>query len=413
MYENTLAQVRSGEIPQTRIDDAVRRILRVKALAGSFNRPAPKQRSDAVISRASQRGSSSAGARGCPQVPGAAQERPRHLAVESALENSGRGGCGGFHWCAVGRLDHRLQGDHNHNADFPGATSIYGASKPRWRPRRIGRTQQGWANGGKARRRHVVFGEEPYAEFEGDRENLEFSPNDRTIRAVAAVARRGVPTVAVFLSGRPLWVNPHINASDAFVAHGSPAAKARALRCPVRFAGQEHYDFTGRLAFSWPQTAMPVTFDAAGMYPRLFPAAQVLDYRSTGNSPQLRKIPEYRRNGAPRAQAYFMPGTSRRRGLFSSRTTARRFTSRRCGRIVPGAPSSPRPILTASPLIGRPDGAACSAFPGVRAICGRRQGRERPSTFAIVVDEPPSRRSRSACAAPSLSAARAVGQCWT
>ena len=30
------------------------------------------------------------------------------------------------------------------------------------------------------------------------------------------------------------------------------------------FAGAEHHDFTGRLAFSWPQTAMPVTFDAAG-----------------------------------------------------------------------------------------------------------------------------------------------------
>ena len=43
LYKNTLAEARSGEIPQTRIDDAVRRILRVKAIAGMFKRAAPKQ----------------------------------------------------------------------------------------------------------------------------------------------------------------------------------------------------------------------------------------------------------------------------------------------------------------------------------------------------------------------------------
>ncbi len=47
LYKNTLAQVRSGEIPQARIDDAVTRILRVKAIAGLFERPAPKRRADA------------------------------------------------------------------------------------------------------------------------------------------------------------------------------------------------------------------------------------------------------------------------------------------------------------------------------------------------------------------------------
>jgi beta-glucosidase len=47
LYRNMLAQVRSGEIPQPRIDDAVRRILRVKALVGLFERPAPKVRPEA------------------------------------------------------------------------------------------------------------------------------------------------------------------------------------------------------------------------------------------------------------------------------------------------------------------------------------------------------------------------------
>ncbi len=42
LYKNTLQQVRSGEIPQSRIDDAVRRILRVKRIAGLFERAAPE-----------------------------------------------------------------------------------------------------------------------------------------------------------------------------------------------------------------------------------------------------------------------------------------------------------------------------------------------------------------------------------
>src|SRR3984893_18670950 len=40
LYRNTLAQIRSGEIPQARVDDAVRRILRVKVIGGLFDRPA-------------------------------------------------------------------------------------------------------------------------------------------------------------------------------------------------------------------------------------------------------------------------------------------------------------------------------------------------------------------------------------
>ena len=47
LYRHTLAEARSGVIPLARIDEAVRRILRVKAAAGVFTRPAPKERADA------------------------------------------------------------------------------------------------------------------------------------------------------------------------------------------------------------------------------------------------------------------------------------------------------------------------------------------------------------------------------
>ena len=57
LYDNTLAQVRSGEITMARLDDAVRRILRVKIKAGLLDNPAPRDRAgSASIRAASARG---------------------------------------------------------------------------------------------------------------------------------------------------------------------------------------------------------------------------------------------------------------------------------------------------------------------------------------------------------------------
>src|SRR5262249_48754206 len=44
LYANVLKQVASGRIAQSRVDDAVRRVLRVKVLAGVLNRRPPKER---------------------------------------------------------------------------------------------------------------------------------------------------------------------------------------------------------------------------------------------------------------------------------------------------------------------------------------------------------------------------------
>ena len=44
LYDNTLAQVNNGTIAMSRIDDAVRRILRVKVRAGLFEKPSPANR---------------------------------------------------------------------------------------------------------------------------------------------------------------------------------------------------------------------------------------------------------------------------------------------------------------------------------------------------------------------------------
>jgi beta-glucosidase len=296
LYKNTLAQVRSGEIPQARIDDAVRRILRVKASAGSFTRAAPKQRSDAgdfarlgstahrALAREAVRKSLVLLKNDKGTLP--LNPHAKILVAGDAADSIG---------AQTGGWTIDWQGDHNTNADFPGATSIFAGIDAAVR-----------GGGGTAVLSHdgrytdkpdvaiVVFGEGPYAEFEGDRETLEFSPNDKHELALLRRLRAdGVPTVAVFLSGRPLWVNPEINASDAFVAAWLPGSEGAGVADVLFGAGSAQlHDFTGRLAFSWPETAMPVTFDAAGnVFGALFPRGSGLDYRSAAKSGVLSEDP--------------------------------------------------------------------------------------------------------------------------
>ena len=267
LYGNTLAQVRSGEIPRARVDDAVRRILRVKAIAGIFDRPPPKQRRDtgqfAVLGSAAHR----AIAREAVRKSLVLLKNPAHvlplnpharvLVAGAAADDIGvQSGGWTIDW----------QGDQNSNADFPGATSIYAGIKAA--VARAGGSTVLSRDGSFTQTPDVavvVFGEGPYAEFEGDRETLEYSPDDKKDLSILRRLRAsGVPTVGVFISGRPLWVNPEINASDAFVAAWLPGSEGEGIADVLFRApdGSVPFDFTGRLSFSWPLTAMPVTFDA-------------------------------------------------------------------------------------------------------------------------------------------------------
>jgi beta-glucosidase len=91
----------------------------------------------------------------------------------------------------------------------------------------------------------------------------------------------GIPTVSIFLSGRPLWVNPELNASDAFVAAWLPGSEGAGI-ADVLIAnadGSPRFDFTGRLSFSWPRAADQVSVNVGDAeYDPLFPYGYGLDY---------------------------------------------------------------------------------------------------------------------------------------
>jgi len=111
----------------------------------------------------------------------------------------------------------------------------------------------------------VFIGARPYAEMFGDIKLPIY--NERTgLRALNAFKRMGIPTVTVFLSGRPLWTNPEINASNAFVAAWLPGSEGGGIADVLigDANGKPRFDFAGRLSFPWPRSALLPPYAAHG-----------------------------------------------------------------------------------------------------------------------------------------------------
>jgi beta-glucosidase len=100
----------------------------------------------------------------------------------------------------------------------------------------------------------VVLGEEPYAEFRGDCDTLAYRPGDPSdYQLIEKLVESGIPVITILYSGRPLWMNPALNKSAAFVAAFLPGTQAGALAdLIVAKPSGTQPDFLGRLPFPWP-----------------------------------------------------------------------------------------------------------------------------------------------------------------
>ncbi len=256
MYGETLSQVESGEISQARLNDAVRRILRVKIRAGLFERrPSDTALAgdQSVIGHPDHRALARQAVRESlvllkhrdsvlPISP-----KAKVLVVGKAAQDLGQ---------QAGGWSVSWQGMEQANEHFPGATSIYSGLEAAITS--SGGEIQFSEDGRFSSRPDVavfVFGESPYAEGQGDRNSVEYAPGDRSdLEILQTLKAEGVPVVSVFLSGRPMWVNPHLNASDAFVAAWLPGSEGAGVADVLigDAQGQPRHDFVGTLAFSWP-----------------------------------------------------------------------------------------------------------------------------------------------------------------
>ncbi len=276
LFAATSAQVKSGEISMARLDEAVRRILRVKVAAGVFDKGKPSSRPLA----------------GKVQVLASPAHRAlaRRAVRESLvlLKNNGNllplqpgqsvlvtgDGADSIPMQAGGWTISWQGGGDLTNADFPHGESIYhGIAET---VKAAGGTAQLSADGSFAAKPDaaiVVFGEKPYAEFMGDLETLEYHDGFKSFRIMQRLRAAGVPVVAVFLSGRPLWVNPEINMADAFVAAFLPGSEGGGV-ADMLFRGGDgavRHEFTGKLSFSWPNGPMPPSIGVANDRATLFP----------------------------------------------------------------------------------------------------------------------------------------------
>ncbi|MEY2891557.1 MAG: 1,4-beta-D-glucan glucohydrolase [Pseudomonadota bacterium] len=263
---NTIASVRSGEIAQSRIDDAVRRILRVKVRAGLFSKPKPSARnaSDAVgtdehraVAREAVRKSLVLLKNNGAALP-LARTAKLLVAGKSADSLSNQTGGWSLTW----------QGTSNTNADFGGGTTLWQAVQKIAPNAVLDTSANGALGSAEFDAAIVVIGETPYAEGVGDLgrtktlELAKLQPAD--IALIQALKAKGVKKIiTVLYSGRPLYANREINASDALVAAWLPGTEGDGLADVLFRAanGAVNFDFQGTLSYSWPKSACQVALN--------------------------------------------------------------------------------------------------------------------------------------------------------
>jgi len=288
LYFNLIKQVKNGEIRQARIDDAVSRILRVKFRAGLFTKPSPANR---ILS-------------GKVELIGAPEHRlvARQAVQESLvlLKNNDQilplspnqhilvAGDGADN---IGKQSGgwtiSWQGTGNKNSDFPGGTSIYqGIEKA---VLSAGGTVSLSTDGSYSKKPDVavvVFGEEPYAEGHGDIDNLEYQRgNKKDLALLKKLKADGIKVVSLFISGRPLWVNAELNASDAFVAVWLPGSEGNGVADVIlrKKNGKINHDFKGKLSFTWPYSSTQTVVNRGDKSTGLFDYGYGLTYAQAIN----------------------------------------------------------------------------------------------------------------------------------
>ena len=305
LHVNLVKVVRDGTIPIARVDEAAARVIALKLRSAAFDKPRPSARAlagkwdmlgsidhRAVARQAVRQSLTLLKNDGVLPIRASAEIL---VAGKSAASVAAQAGGWSISWQGGGDLT---------NADFPGATSIYSGLAAAVRN---GGGHATLSPDGRFTKRPdvavVVFGEAPYAEFMGDRLDHRLD-DEEGLALLGRLKSQGIPTVAVLLSGRPLWMNREIAAADAFVAAWLPGSEGQGVADVLvgDRAGRPVHDFSGRLAFDWPA-------DCAAASATLFPFGFGGRYGQPPLVPRL-STSCARTLGAPADRALFLRGPS-------------------------------------------------------------------------------------------------------
>ncbi len=302
---NTLASVKSGEIPEDRLNDAVRRILRVKFRMGLFDRPKPSARNashevgtaeNRAVAREAVRKSLVLLKNNDNVLP---VSRTAKVLVTGKSANSLSNQAGG--WSIT------WQGTATSEADCGGGTTFWKAVQQVAPTAQLDTSAAGTMADDSYDVVFAVIGETPYAEGNGDirkTQTLDMArlrPEDQTL--LDSLRTKGVKKiVTVLYSGRPLYMNKMINQSDAFVAAWLPGTEGEGLT-DVLFRkedGAVDHDFHGKLSFSWPKAPCQTTLNKGDAgYDPLFPYGHGLTYAQSSTLGVLDEPTQATGCGAP------------------------------------------------------------------------------------------------------------------
>ncbi|KAJ4844219.1 hypothetical protein Tsubulata_003090 [Turnera subulata] len=261
--------VKDGYIPMSRIDDAVKRILRVKFIMGLFENPLADEslvhhlgsQEHRELAREAVRKSlvllKNGEAADGPLLP-LPKKAPKILVAGTHSDNLGYQ-CGGWtiEW----------QGVSGNNITT--GTTILQAIKntidPSTKLVHKKNPDKSFVESEDFAYAIVVVGETPYAETNGDSLNLTIpEPGLTTIQNVCGA----VKCVVVLVSGRPVVIQPYLNGINALVAAWLPGTEGQGVT-DVLFGD---YGFTGKLPRTWFKTVdqLPMNFGDKN-YDPLFP----------------------------------------------------------------------------------------------------------------------------------------------
>ncbi|MFT5484372.1 MAG: beta-glucosidase [Halieaceae bacterium] len=275
--DHLLFHVKQGSVPMARIDDAVRRILRVKLTFGLFDKPRPAERpwsghdsfggtEHREIAREAVRKSQVLLKNSDDMLPLAKDSRI--LVAGKNADNRGNQ-CGGFTiaWQGISGNDFII-----------GGTSIWEGIEKVAPSAVLSAAEFGEdADAAKHDLAIVVIGETPYAEGLGDirgGDNVAIEPGSalngmfsmmepygnsldlatlhpEDLQTMQNIAAAGIPMLAIYVGGRPLVINRELELATAFVSAWLPGSEGQGI-ADVIFGD---HPFCGKLSFSWPQIA--------------------------------------------------------------------------------------------------------------------------------------------------------------
>ncbi|XP_027065173.1 uncharacterized protein [Coffea arabica] len=242
--------VKNNFVPMSRIDDAVKRILRVKFTMGIFEHPLADYSMTKYVGLQEHRDLAREAVRKSlvllkngesaakPLLP-LPKKAKRILVAGTHADNIGNQ-CGGWTIEWQGLSGNITKGTTIltgiRNAVDPTTEVVY-SEKP----------DAEFVKSNKFSYAVVVVGEPPYAETVGDSLNLTIpEPGPSTITNVCGSVR----CVVVLITGRPVVIQPYVNRIDALVAAWLPGTEGQGV-ADVLFGD---YGFTGKLPHTWFKT---------------------------------------------------------------------------------------------------------------------------------------------------------------